>query len=66
MPVATHMRVIVRVLMAAQVLVVALELVAAHMTVAAQLLTNLAFGFKSIIVRCKWFLAAFKRMPQKV
>lgn len=60
MPVATHMRVVVPVFVVVQVLV------AAPMIVVALVLAAFVLGFKSIIVRCNWFFAAFKRTPQKV
>lgn len=66
MPVATHMRVVVPVFVVVQVLVAAPMIVAVPMIVVALVLAAFVLGFKSIIVRCNWFFAAFKRTPQKV
>lgn len=59
MPVATHMRVVVPVFVVVQVLV------AAPMIVVALVLAAFVLGFKSIIVRCNWFLRHSKEHRKK-
>lgn len=59
MPVATHMPVVVPVFVVVQVLV------AAPMIVVALVLAAFVLGFKSIIVRCNWFLRHSKEHRKK-
>lgn len=59
MPVATHMRVVVPVFVVVQMLV------AAPMIVVALVLAAFVLGFKSIIVRCNWFLRHSKEHRKK-
>ena len=59
MPVATHMRVVVPVFVVVQVLV------AVPMIVVALVLAAFVLGFKSIIVRCNWFLRHSKERRKK-
>ena len=65
MPVATHMRVVVPVFVVVQVLVAAHMRVVVPMIVVALVLAAFVLGFKSIIVRCNWFLRHSKERRKK-